>query len=75
MILYTVSALFVFGLLLQAFLRDRSTAKTDRTSWVVLLVATIAWPIVLPSILVKKLNPILHPNGVKQPFTHVDGTL
>ena len=75
MILYTVGALFGFGLLLQAFLRDRSTAKTDRISWLVLLVATVVWPVVLPSILVKKLNPILHLSVVNQPFTHADGTL
>jgi hypothetical protein len=55
MIFYATGALFVFSLSLHAFLKDTSTAKTDRLSWIVLIVATVAWPLVLPSIVRKKL--------------------
>jgi len=75
MILYSIGAVFVFGLSLQAFLKDKSTAKTDRTSWFVLLVATLAWPIVLPSILVQMLKSLLQRNGERHLFTHADGAL
>ncbi len=55
MALYTTGALLVFGLSLRAFLKDSSTPKTDLLSWMVLLVATLLWPLALPSILRKKL--------------------
>lgn len=55
MTVYLTGALLVFGLSLQAFLKDSSTPKTDRASWLVILVATVLWPIVLPSMLRKKL--------------------
>ncbi len=55
MTLYITGALLVFGLSLQSFLKDTTTPKTDRTSWLVILVATVLWPIVLPSIIRKKL--------------------
>jgi hypothetical protein len=55
MILYTSGALLVFCISLRAFLRDDSTPKTDLVSWLVVLVATVFWPLVLPSILRKKL--------------------
>lgn len=56
MILYTSGACLVFGLSLRAFLKDDSTPKTDLVSWLVVLVATLFWPLVLPSILRKKLS-------------------
>lgn len=55
MILYATGALLVFGLSLRTFLKDASTPKTDRLSWIVLAVATVFWPLVLPSIIHKKL--------------------
>lgn len=55
MTLYITGAFVVFGLLLRAFLKDASTPKTDRRSWLVILVATALWPLVLPSIIRKKL--------------------
>jgi hypothetical protein len=54
MALYTAGALLVFSLSLRAFLKDRSTPKTDLLSWMVILVATVLWPLTLPSILRKK---------------------
>lgn len=55
MVLYITGAVVVFGLSLHAFLKDISTSKTDRLSWIVLLIATVFWPLVLPSIIRKKL--------------------
>jgi hypothetical protein len=56
MTLYITGAVLVFGYSLQAFLRDTSTPKTDRLSWLVLIVASVLWPIALPSIVRKKLK-------------------
>jgi hypothetical protein len=55
MVLYITGALLVFGVSLRAFWKDTSTPKTDRLSWMVLIVATLFWPLVLPSIVRKKL--------------------
>lgn len=56
MTLYITGALLVFGFSLQAFLKDTSTPKTDRLSWLVLILASLFWPIVLPSIIRKRLS-------------------
>ncbi len=45
---YLMGAFMTLGICLRAFLRDHSTPKTDKMSWVVLLEATLFWPIVLP---------------------------
>lgn len=55
MTLYITGALLVFGFSLQAFLRDTSTPKTDRLSWMVIIIASLLWPIALPSMVRKKL--------------------
>ena len=56
MTFYLTGAIIVCGILLHAFLRDTSTPKTHLGSWVVLIVGTILWPIVLPSIIRKRLH-------------------
>jgi hypothetical protein len=56
MTLYLAGATVVFGILLNAFLRDTTTPKTHVASWLVLAIATIAWPIVLPSMIRKRLQ-------------------
>lgn len=56
MTLYLAGTFLTFTFLLTAFLKDTSTSKTDRLSWMVLLIATLLWPIVVPSILRKKLR-------------------
>ncbi|MCU0526143.1 MAG: hypothetical protein MUF72_15090 [Elainella sp. Prado103] len=56
MILYGTGALLVGGILVHAFLKDSTTPKTDRLSWLVILLASAFWPLVLPSILRKKLG-------------------
>jgi hypothetical protein len=55
MILYFTGATLVFGILLSAFLKDNSTSKSDVTSWLVVLIGTLVWPLVLPSMILKKL--------------------
>jgi hypothetical protein len=45
---YLSIALIVFLILLVLFVSDRQTPLTDRTSWMVLLLATIFWPISVP---------------------------
>ncbi|HEY9697284.1 MAG TPA: hypothetical protein V6D10_08480 [Trichocoleus sp.] len=54
MAFYFSGAFLTAGLLLNAFLKDNSTAKTDIASWLVLIVATVFWVITLPCILRKQ---------------------
>jgi hypothetical protein len=55
MTLYFTGATLVFGILLNAFLKDNSTPKSDVTSWLVVLIGTLVWPLVLPSMILKQL--------------------
>jgi hypothetical protein len=55
MTLYLTGAAIVFGILLRAFLKDKSTPKSDVISWLVVLIGTLAWPLVLPSMILKQL--------------------
>lgn len=54
MTLYLLGASLVFCIALDAFLKDESTPKSDVLSWLVLLVATLIWPVVLPRLIWKK---------------------
>lgn len=54
MVIYLIGATCTSGILLNAFLRDRSTPKTDLLSWKLLLVASLVWFIILPYILCQK---------------------
>ena len=56
MTLYFTGATLVFGLLLNAFLKDDTTPKTHIASWVVLAIATVFWPLTLPSMIRKRLQ-------------------
>ncbi|HEY9642211.1 MAG TPA: hypothetical protein V6C57_17115 [Coleofasciculaceae cyanobacterium] len=56
MTLYFAGAALVFSTVFRAFLKDDSTPKNDVTSWIVIGAATIAWPLVLPSIVRKRLQ-------------------
>jgi hypothetical protein len=49
--IYGTGSLAVFSIGLNAFLKDDSTPNTHITSWVVLGLATVLWPLVLPSML------------------------
>lgn len=55
MTLYFTGATLVFGILLSAFIKDGSTSKADVTSWLVVLIGTLLWPLVLPSMVMKQL--------------------
>ena len=46
--LYLCGAVASSGIWLSAFLKDESTPKTDIVSWVVILVATVMWPLAVP---------------------------
>jgi hypothetical protein len=56
MTLYLTGASLVLATLLNAFLKDETTPKTDVTSWLVVIIATIAWPVVLPSMIRKQMQ-------------------
>jgi hypothetical protein len=47
-IYYFAIAFIVFCFWLVLFLLDNTTPKTDSISWVILLIAPLLWPIVLP---------------------------
>jgi hypothetical protein len=55
MTLYFLGASLVFGILLNAFLKDDSTRKSDVSSWLVVLIGTLVWPLILPSMILKQL--------------------
>ncbi|NJR66745.1 MAG: hypothetical protein HC772_17855, partial [Leptolyngbyaceae cyanobacterium CRU_2_3] len=54
--LYFTGAALVFGIVLNAFLKDDSTPKTHVASWAVLVIATLLWPVALPSMIRKRLR-------------------
>jgi hypothetical protein len=56
MVIYFTGASIVFGLLLNAFIKDSSTPKTHFMSWAVLIVASLFWFITLPSIVRKQIE-------------------
>ncbi|MCU0535820.1 MAG: hypothetical protein MUD14_18175 [Hydrococcus sp. Prado102] len=58
MMLYLSGAFLTFSFLLNAFLHDKTTSKTHWQSWMCLIIATLVWPIVLPSIIRKKLSKV-----------------
>lgn len=45
-----------FAVVLNAFLKDQSTAKNNVKAWLFVLVAAIIWPITLPFIISSKLR-------------------
>ncbi|ELS03125.1 hypothetical protein Xen7305DRAFT_00028450 [Xenococcus sp. PCC 7305] len=47
-VLYSMIASLLFCIWLGLFLLDSTTPKTDKISWLVLLIAPLFWPIVLP---------------------------
>lgn len=48
MLVYLLGAFGAGSFWLNCFLRDETTPKTDLTSWIILTIATVAWPICLP---------------------------
>ncbi len=73
---YTVGALASFCVSLKAFLEDQTTSLEDQTSWSVLALVTLLWPITMPISLLELANKkdkfisqtnlkILHPKPFK----------
>lgn len=50
---YFLMALVAFGFGLTVFLNDSTTPISDRTSWIVLVVASVCWPIIVPISIIK----------------------
>ena len=53
---YTVGAVASFFVLLKAFLADQTTSLEDQTSWSVLALVTLLWPITMPISLLELAN-------------------
>jgi len=45
---YTVGALASFSVCFKAFVKDSTTPLTDQTSWGVLVLTSVFWPIIIP---------------------------
>jgi hypothetical protein len=54
MMTYLLGTTITFSILLNAFLKDGSTKKTDVLSWLVVLIATLLWFVTLPFIARKR---------------------
>jgi hypothetical protein len=48
--LYLIPAALVFSTALQAFLEDETTPNNHFDSWVMLVVASVLWPLTLPCV-------------------------
>jgi hypothetical protein len=53
---YIAGTILTAGILLNTFLKDKTTSKTEIASWVTLAIATILWPVTLPTVIRKKLQ-------------------
>lgn len=54
MLLYTLPATIVFFIISNALLKDSTTPNSDMTIWMFILLASLIWPLTLPSIIRKK---------------------
>jgi hypothetical protein len=54
MMTYLIGTTITFGVLLNAFLKDQSTAKNDVLSWFILLIGASLWFVAVPFIIRKK---------------------
>lgn len=46
--IYLIGALASSGIWLSAFFKDQTTSKFDTTSWTIVVIATILWPVSVP---------------------------
>ncbi|WP_346290242.1 hypothetical protein [Sphaerothrix gracilis] len=60
MMFYFLPASFVFSVLLRGLVKDEAADKADMGLWLVIFLATVLWPITLPSILYKKVFQRTH---------------
>jgi hypothetical protein len=56
MMLYFTGATLTFGILVNTFMKDTTTPKTDLCSWAVLSIGAVLWPLVLFSMFQKHLH-------------------
>lgn len=64
MLFYLIPAAFVFAIAVSAFFQDDEVLKSDLGHWAFILLASLLWPLTLPSILIKqyqKLTTSLRP--------------
>jgi hypothetical protein len=57
--LYLLTAGVFFGILLAAFWLDRSTSKSHRMSWLIVLVGALFWGIALPLAIVERTRRLM----------------
>lgn len=50
---YFLIALVAFGMWFAIFLNDSTTPLDDRISWIILILASLFWPITFPSSIIK----------------------
>jgi hypothetical protein len=50
---YFLIALAAFGMWFAVFLNDSTTPLNDRASWIILVLASLCWPITVPKSLIK----------------------
>lgn len=62
LIYYFLIALGAFGVWFTVFLNDATTPLNDRTSWIVLVLASVCWPITIPTSMIK-LTTVSHKAG------------
>lgn len=56
LLLYFVPVCAMLLFLLTAFLRDETTPNNDRTSWMVVAIGALLWPITLPSVVSRRIS-------------------
>lgn len=56
---YLLTAGLVFAVLLVAFWRDGSTSKRHQLSWVIVLIGSLFWGVVLPIALIERSRKLL----------------
>jgi hypothetical protein len=66
MVFYLTPAALIFSTALHAFLEDESTPKNHFDSWVMLIVASLLWPITLPAIVHCHDEAKQHPDSIAQ---------
>ena len=61
---YGMIALMLFCFWLSLFLLDSTTPKNDKFSWLILLIAPLFWPIVLPRAVWELIHKSTANNGI-----------
>jgi hypothetical protein len=67
---YVSGSLILFCYWLAFFLSDRTTPKTHLISWIVLIIASLLWPISAPLAILELLGKTHGGNGKPEPINH-----